>query len=235
MSNVKTKFQKVNLTINSVKETARIISFIRNTVKKAGFEKVVIGLSGGMDSSVSFSLSVKALGVDNVIGVMMPYGDWQKESVEDVIKLAKILDFPDKNLLNFNIKNFADNYLNINEDMDQVRKGNVMVRVRMIILYDLSKKFKALVIGTENRTEKILGYFTRFGDEASDIEAILHLYKTQVRQLADYLKIPDKIIKKPPTAGLWRGQTDEGEFGFSYAEADKILYLSIDKGLSQSE
>jgi len=101
--------------------------------------------------------------------------------------------------------------------------------MRMILLFDLAKKYKALVLGTENKTEHLLGYFTRFGDSASDIEPIRHLYKTQVRKLAKYLKIPEKIIKKTPTAGLWQGQTDEREFGFSYGEADQILLLYLDQ------
>ncbi len=104
-----------------------------------------------------------------------------------------------------------------------------MVRMRMILLYDLSKKYNALVLGTENKTEHLLGYFTRFGDEASDIEPLQNLYKTQVKQLASYLGVPEEIIKKPPTAGMWQGQTDEGEFGFTYEEADQILSLWHDK------
>ncbi|MBI2190192.1 MAG: NAD(+) synthase, partial [Candidatus Levybacteria bacterium] len=112
---------------------------------------------------------------------------------------------------------------------DSIRLGNIMARVRMILLYDLAKKHQALVCGTENRSEYHLGYFTRFGDEASDFEPIRHLYKTQVYQLASYLGVPKTVIDKKPTAGLWAEQTDEGEFGFSYKEADPVLYLYFDK------
>jgi len=111
----------------------------------------------------------------------------------------------------------------------RVRFGNIMARIRMTILFDKAKKLNSLVCGTENKTEHLLGYFTRFGDAASDIEPISHLYKTQVRQLADYLKVPKEIINKPPTAGLWDGQTDEAEFGFTYKEADQVLNLFYDQ------
>ena len=119
--------------------------------------------------------------------------------------------------------------------MDDARKGNVMARVRMIVLFDLSKKFNYLVMGTENKTEHLLGYYTRFGDEASDIEPLRELYKTQVFDLAKYLRVPQETINKAPTAGLWEGQTDEGEFGFSYKEADEILYLYANKKLTKKE
>jgi len=118
------------------------------------------------------------------------------------------------------------------ELFDRIRLGNIIARVRMIILFDLAKKHNALVCGTENKSEKLLGYFTRFGDAASDIEPISHLYKTQVRELANYLKLPQKIIEAKPTAGLWPGQTDEGEFGFTYQEADNVLSLYFDKKIS---
>src|SRR3989344_4131784 len=197
------------LKINPEKIAEEIINFIRITVKKAGFGRVVIGLSGGIDSSAVFSLAVKALRAENVYGVMMPYGDWNKEALEDIEELAKTLKFPQKKIL----------------------ASNIMVRMRMIVLYDMAKKYNALVLGTENKTEYKLGYFTRFGDEAADIEPIREFYKTQIYQLARYLNIPNNIIEKAPTAGMWAGQTDEGEFGFTYREADKILYLHVDKNL----
>ena len=118
---------------------------------------------------------------------------------------------------------------------DRVRLGNIMARVRMIILFDLDKKQKGLVCGTENKSEALLGYFTRFGDEASDIEPIQHLYKTQVYELAKYLGVPKEIIEKPPSANLWESQTDEGEFGFTYKEADQVLFHYYDKKLKLEE
>lgn len=120
-------------------------------------------------------------------------------------------------------------------DLDKVRLGNVMARVRMMVLYDLAKKLNAIVCGTENKSEYYLGYFTRFGDAASDFEPIAHLYKTQVYQLAKYLGVPKEFIDKTPTAGLWPGQTDEGEFGFTYKEADAVLQLYFDKKLNLAE
>ncbi len=119
--------------------------------------------------------------------------------------------------------------------MDTMRKGNIMARMRMIVLYDLSRKHNFMVLGTENKTEHLLGYYTRFGDEASDIEPIRELYKTHVYQLAKYLGVPRELIVKPPTAGLWENQTDEGEFGFSYKVADEILYQYCEKKLSKKE
>jgi len=124
--------------------------------------------------------------------------------------------------------------LNIN-DSDVIRKGNVIARIRMIILYDLARKLNALVCGTENKSEHLLGYFTRFGDEASDFEPIRHLYKTQVYEIARYLGVPKSIIEKNPSANLWTNQTDEDEFGFSYQEADQVLHLYFDKKLSIDE
>ena len=223
------------LKINPEKIAEEIINFIRITVKKAGFGRVVIGLSGGIDSSAVFSLAVKALRAENVYGVMMPYGDWNKEALEDIEELAKTLKFPQKKILAINIKPFCEPVFANLGGANQLRKGNIMVRMRMIVLYDMAKKYNALVLGTENKTEYKLGYFTRFGDEAADIEPIREFYKTQIYQLARYLNIPNNIIEKAPTAGMWAGQTDEGEFGFTYREADKILYLHVDKNLSKSE
>ncbi|OGG02863.1 hypothetical protein A2W14_06465 [Candidatus Gottesmanbacteria bacterium RBG_16_37_8] len=225
----------VDLLIDAKKTTEETVSFIRNTVKKAGFNKVVIGLSGGVDSAASCTLAVKALGVENVLGVILPYGDFYKEAVSDAGILAKELNLPSKNLITVDIKPLVENYLHSNPDMDKLRTGNFIVRTRMMIIYDLAKKYKALVLGTENKTEFLLGYFTRFGDEASDIEPIRELYKTQVWQLARYLEVPSNIIEKKPTAGMWLGQTDEGELGFSYKDADRILFLHIDKKLSEKE
>jgi len=113
--------------------------------------------------------------------------------------------------------------------MDRVRRGNIMARIRMAYLFDKAKKHTALVLGTENKSEYLLGYFTRFGDDASDIEPVRHLYKTQVYELARYLQIPDAIIEKPPSADLWPEQTDEGEFGFTYKEADQILFYLFEE------
>lgn len=225
----------IDLSLNPSKTADKIVRFIKNTVHNAGFFRVVVGLSGGVDSAVSTALGVAALGAKNIYVGLFPYGELNKEGLEDAKLVISQLDIPSSNIISLNIKPLVDSIVALDSSMDNLRRGNIMVRMRMIQLFDLSKKFNALVLGTENKTEYLLGYFTRFGDEASDLEPIRHFYKTQVKQLAIYLGIPEKIIKKPPTAGMWQGQTDEGEFGFTYEEADKILYLYADLKKSREE
>lgn len=197
-------------------ETEKIITFIKNIFQKEGFKKAVVAVSGGIDSSVALMLTVKALDAENVYTLQLPYKNQSIENSDLIIDLAKI---PLKNRVRINIGKIVDGF----GVKDKARLGNIMARVRMIYSFDLAKKLNALVIGTENKSEKMLGYYTRFGDEAADIEPIIHLYKTQVCQLAGELKIPEKIINQVPTAGLWPGQTDEGDLGFTYEEADQVL------------
>ncbi len=146
---------------------------------------------------------------------------------------------PQINMYHISIKEPIDAIIKLQNieknESNQVRIGNIAARIRMIVLYDLAKKYHALVCGTENKSENLLGYFTRFGDQASDIEPIEHLYKTQVYQLATYLGLPEAVINQEPSAGLWLGQTDEGQFGFTYKEADRVLYLAIEKNLPVEE
>jgi NAD+ synthase len=222
---------KIDLLINPQETTDNIIEFIQNVFKKAGKEKAVIGVSGGIDSAVSFVLTTKALGIKNIYPVTLPYGVLNAEGENDVELLLRLSGCSKDNYKNVDIQSVVEKLMGSIGGSDDLRTGNIMARTRMVILYDLAKKLDAMVMGTENRTEHLLGYFTRFGDEASDIEPIIHLYKTQVRQLALFLKIPEKIINKPPTAGFWNGQTDEGEMGFSYKDADQILSLYFDKNL----
>ncbi len=216
--------------INPKTETVRITNFIKDILKKQSFENVVIGLSGGIDSTVSFSLLKESVFPQNIFIAHLYYFESQIKFIDPLIKNS---DIPQKNIYHISIKNAVDALkktisLTENSKDYRIRLGNIMARVRMILLYDLAKKHKALVCGTENKSEFYLGYFTRFGDEASDFEPIRHLYKTQIYELAAYLNISKRIIDLSPTAGLWTGQTDENDFGFSYKEADKVLHLYFD-------
>ncbi len=212
-----------------------LIKFIKDAFAKASFAKAVIALSGGVDSATSCALAVRTLGKENVYPILLPYGDLNKQGVIDARLVIDALQIPQGNVAEIDITPWVDSRLSLELGMDKVRKGNAMARMRMTILFDQAKKRKALVIGTENKSEYLLGYFTRFGDEASDIEPLRNLYKTQVYELATSLGIPEPILTKKPTAGLWEGQTDEGEFGFTYKEADAILAFLYDEKKSVSE
>ncbi len=222
-------------TFNPSEYSKKTISFIKNACKKEKIEDVLIGLSGGVDSATSLTLTVKALGKEHVFPVLLPCGKLNDEGTNDAMFIIRSLKINPKQIMTVDIKPFVDAVSKYDKSMDEGRLGNVMARMRMVVLFDLSKKFNRLVVGTENKTEHLLGYYTRFGDEASDIEPLRNFYKTQVFELAKYIKVPQKIIDKKPTAGLWPGQTDEGEFGFEYKVADEILFLFSEKGLSKSE
>lgn len=219
----------IDLSIDPSKTTKDIVSFIKRTVQQTGFSRLVIGLSGGLDSAVSLALAVKALGAVNIYVGLFPYRDLDSEGLHDAKLLINHFKIASSHINLIDIKPFVDPIAALDKSINRLRKGNITVRLRMILLFDLAKKYQALVLGTENKTEYLLGYFTRFGDSASDIEPLRGFYKTQVKQLALYLKIPEGIIKKPPTAGLWLGQTDEKELGFTYEEADEILHLYVDR------
>jgi NAD+ synthase len=232
------------LKIDPAAETVKITSFIKTTLKEQGFENIVIGLSGGIDSAVSLSLIEKSIPSQNIFVAHLYYFESQINSLQPLLKSTHSAgsgqtNIPQRNICNISIRDAVDQIkqtIGLTEDSPdyKVRLGNIMARVRMIILYDLAKKHNALVCGTENKSEHYLGYFTLFGDSASDFEPIRHLYKTQIYELAEYLKIPEKIISLPPSAGLWAGQTDEKDFGFSYAEADRVLNLYFDQKQSLS-
>ncbi len=202
-----------------------LIEFVRQEITKTGLTKAVIGLSGGIDSSVVAYIAKEALGKENVYGILMPYKLSSKESVEDALKVVKDTGI---NYKIFEITDPADAYINKFDEMDKVRKGNIFARLRMITLFDHSQLYKALVVGTSNKTELLLGYGTWYGDMASCLNPIGDLYKNQIYQLARYLRVPESIIKKKPSADLWVGQSDEEELGFSYDEADVILYHLYD-------
>lgn len=209
-----------------------LVDFIKTELSKAGFNKAVIGVSGGLDSAVVAYLTKEALDGLNVLGVIMPYKTSSPESTSDAIMICKTLGIRSRIV---DITPMVDEFFNVDRHMNHIRLGNIAARTRMIILYDLSARDNALVVGTSNKTEIILGYGTLYGDTACAINPIGDLYKTQVKELASELGVPEKIISKTPTADLWVGQTDEGELGFTYKEVDQLLIEMIDKNKSDGE
>ncbi len=217
--------------INPEKVAEELVAFLISSFQKAGFTKAVIALSGGVDSATSCALAVRALGADNVYPVLLPFGPLSAHATIDAMDVVTALGINSFHATRIDIKPIIERIL----PPDKIRQGNMMARARMMILYDQAKKQNALVVGTENKTEHLLGYFTRFGDEASDIEPLRNLYKTQVYEIARFLKLPDVVLSRAPTADLWEGQTDEGEFGFTYKEADEILYQYFDEKKKEEE
>ncbi|RMD84777.1 MAG: NAD+ synthase [Candidatus Dadabacteria bacterium] len=203
-----------------------IVRFIRDEVTKVGVGRVVVGLSGGVDSSVSAALAARALGPDNVLGVMMPYKTSSPESLADARRVARSIGI---RTVQIDITPQIDAYFERFPDASNLRRGNKMARERMTVLYDMSAAHGALVLGTSNKTELLLGYGTLWGDMASAINPIGDLYKTQVWGMAEHLGLPREVISKPPSADLWVGQTDESELGFGYREVDALLYRMVDE------
>lgn len=214
---------------NSSQEIKKITSFIINTLSNANKEEVVIAVSGGIDSALSLELLSKTLSLKNIYPIFLPFA---KQDMSDAKLLATYLNIPESNWQEVNIERIVNEVAKLQEikSEDHLRLGNIMARSRMIVVYDLAKKLNALVCGTENKSEKYLGYFTRFGDEASDFEPIVHLYKTQVRQLVKQLDLPKVFLSKDPSAELWQDQTDEQELGFSYGVADMVIESVIING-----
>jgi len=221
-----------DLSLNTDIVQKLLVDFIRDETHNAGFKNGIIGLSGGIDSTVSAYLAVKALGAENVLGVMMPYTLSSPSSKPDAELVARALGIRTELV---DITPMVDGYLQKANGIDNLRAGNVMARQRMIVLYDLSSREHALVIGTSNKTEVFLGYGTLFGDMACAINPLGDLYKTQVWQLAEAMGVSQSLIEKKPSADLWEGQTDEGEFGFTYKKADHLLYFMIDERRSTTE
>lgn len=215
---------KLDLDLNLVENI--LINFLKEEATKVGFSKVVLGLSGGIDSAIVAYLAAKAFGAENVLGILMPYKTSSKESIEHARLVVEDLGIKSKVI---EITPMVEPYFLMNPDMDGLRKGNRMARERMCILFDHSAKEKALVLGTSNKTEMLLGYSTQFGDAASAINVIGDLYKTQIWELSKHMGVPAPLIDKKPSADLWEGQTDESELGFSYKLADEILYRLIDE------
>ncbi len=204
-----------------------LCAFVERNTKKAGFERAVLGLSGGVDSSLSCAITAAALGPRNVLACLMPY----KSSHPDSVRHAEMLtDQLGVERVLHDISASVDAYFDRFPGADRNRRGNKMARERMSVLYDQSAAFEGLVIGTSNRTEIMLGYGTLHGDTACAINPLGGLYKTHVFELARAAGVPEEIVSKPPTADLWNGQTDEGELGFAYRDVDRLLFHMIEKG-----
>lgn len=222
----------IDLTINTDLARRILTGFIRSEITRMGFSRAVIGLSGGIDSAVSCFLAAEALGGQNVLAVRMPYRTSSPDSLEDA---QRVIDATGVQSLTVEITPMVEPLFQRFPDMDNMRRGNIMARQRMIILYDQSAAFGGLVVGTGNKTEILLGYTTLYGDSACAINPIGDLYKTQLRQLAEALGVPESIRRKAPSADLWAGQTDEGELGYTYAEVDQLLYLLVDQRYTPQE
>jgi NAD+ synthase len=209
-----------------------LVKFIKDQMIDAGFNKGIIGISGGVDSAVAATLAAKAIGKENVLGVMLPYRTSNPKSTEDAGLVVQSIGIRSEIV---NISKMVDAYCEENKIADPLRRGNIMARMRMIVLYDLSAREKALVIGTSNKTEILVGYGTQYGDVACAFNPLGDLYKTQIWQLAKELGVPKPIIEKAPSADLWEGQTDEGEIGITYAKLDELLLEMIDRHRSDEE
>ena len=209
------------------KVTDTICNFIERYIKESNADGVVVGLSGGVDSSTVAFLCVRALGKERVLGLVMPeVGITAEEDIRDAIDIAERLGIEYKTVEINEIVNLFKEKLG---EGGKLAEANLKPRIRMIINYYHANRMNRLVAGTGNKSELMIGYFTKYGDGGVDFLPIGDLYKTEVLEIARYLGVPEKIIRKKPTAGLWIGQTDEDEIGMSYTELDKILE-AIEKG-----
>ncbi len=213
------------LEINTDLARKVLTEWLRTEIQRHGFQRAVVGLSGGVDSALSCALAAEALGAENVLAVRMPYRTSAPESHEHA---GLVIEATGVQEITVPISDMVDPLFERFPEADRVRRGNAMARARMIVLFDQSRAFDGLVVGTGNKTEILLGYTTLYGDSACALNPIGDLYKTQVRQLARAVGVPQVIIEKAPSADLWQGQTDEGELGFTYAEVDRLLYLLVD-------
>lgn len=202
-----------------------LTGFIRDEITKSGMKKAVMGLSGGIDSALSAYLTAEALGAENVLVVRMPYETSSPDSLAHAEEVIEDLNLPHETV---EITPMVQPLFERFPDMSRLRQGNIMARQRMIVLYDQSVAWGGLVMGTSNKTEFLLGYSTIYGDSGVALHPIADLYKYQVRQLSRAMGVPTSIIDKPPSADLWVGQTDEDELGFTYDDADQVLYLLVD-------
>lgn len=215
----------------------RIIGqFIAGHMGQTGFSRAVLGLSGGIDSALVAYVTAEAIGADNLLCVLMPYRTSSPASRADAEEVVARLGCHSR-LLEITpiVDGFFDEALGDGIEVSQLRRGNFAARARMAVLYDQSVLWNGLVMGTSNKTETLLGYTTIFGDNAAALQPIADLYKTQVRQLSADIGVPDAILRKPPTADLWAGQTDEQEVGLRYSDIDRLLYWSVDRRRSHAQ
>ncbi len=223
-----------DLAIDPEKSRKLIETFIRNHIRSAKASGSVIGMSGGLDSSAVTKLCANALGPENVLGLVMPAGAEEADTV-DAVELAKSLGIAYEVVnIRYALKAYQKSCKHL-QSKKKIPGANLIPRIRMAILYYHANLMNYLVVGTGNKSELLSGYFTKYGDGSADILPIGDLYKTQVRKLAKHIGIPEHILKKAPSAGLWKGQTDEGEMGIRYSELDLILFASSEKGLSEKE
>ncbi|QYR55272.1 NAD+ synthase [Fusobacterium hwasookii] len=221
---------KLDLNLKEVHN--ELVEFLRESFKKAGFSKAVLGLSGGIDSALVAYLLRDALGKENVLAIMMPYKSSNPDSLNHAKLVVEDLGINSKTI---EITEMIDAYFKNEKEATSLRMGNKMARERMSILFDYSSKENALVVGTSNKTEIYLGYSTQFGDAACALNPVGDLYKTNIWDLSRYLKIPNELIEKKPSADLWEGQTDEQEMGLTYKEADQVMYRLLEENKTVEE
>ena len=222
----------IDLSINTELARKILTGFVRTEITRAGFSRALVGLSGGLDSAVACALAAEALGPKNVLAIRMPYRSSAPDSLQDAQLVADQLGV---SMETIEITEMAEPLLDRDPQISNVRKGNILARTRMIVLYDQSEVFKGLVVGTSNKTEILLGYTTLWGDMAAAINPLGDLYKTQLRQFGRALALPASVLEKPPSADLWVGQTDEGEMGLTYDEVDRLLFLLVDQRFTPEE
>lgn len=224
--------QALSLEIDPDMTRNKITDFIRTEIHTAGFQRAIVGVSGGVDSAVTCYLTTEALGPQNVLALRMPYKTSTTESLEHA---GLVIEATGVHEITVPITDMVDPLFAQFPEADPVRRGNAMARARMIVLYDQSVAFNGLVVGTGNKTEILLGYTTIYGDSACALIPLGDLYKAQVRQLARAIGVPEVIIAKPPSADLWVGQTDEGELGFTYEDVDRLFLHLVDENYSHQD